>query len=67
MLWEIGGYWGMGHFQNNGAAGGLDLRHLAAYFSLFLTNRHSLFGANCQSHCVRFSICAVRPVKNHYR
>ena len=27
MLWEIGGYWGMGHFQNNGAAGGLSLRH----------------------------------------
>ena len=27
MLWEIGGYWGMEHFQNNGAAGGLDLRH----------------------------------------
>ena len=27
MLWEIGGYWGMGHFQNKGAAGGLDLRH----------------------------------------
>lgn len=27
MPWEIGEYWGMGHFQNNGAAGGLDLRH----------------------------------------
>ena len=27
MLWEIGEYWGMGHFQNNGAAGGLGLRH----------------------------------------
>ena len=27
MPWGIGGYWGMGHFQNNGAAGGLDLRH----------------------------------------
>ena len=27
MPWGIGGYWGMGHFQNNGAAGGLSLRH----------------------------------------
>lgn len=27
MPWEIGEYWGMGRFQNNGAAGGLDLRH----------------------------------------
>ena len=31
MLWGIGEYWGMGHFQNKGAAGGLDLRH--PYFS----------------------------------
>ena len=27
MPWEIGEYWDTGHFQNNGAAGGLDLRH----------------------------------------
>ena len=27
MLWGIGEYWGMGHFQNNGAAGGPSLRH----------------------------------------
>ena len=26
MPWGIGGYWGMEHFQNNGAAGGLSLR-----------------------------------------
>ena len=31
MPWEIGGYWGMGHFQNNGAAGGLDLRHRSSF------------------------------------
>ena len=27
MLWEIEEYWDTGHFQNKGAAGGLDLRH----------------------------------------
>ena len=31
MPWGIGEYRGMGHFQNKGAAGGLDLRH--PYFS----------------------------------
>ena len=50
-----------------GAAGGLDLRHLAAYFSLFLTNRHSLFGANCQSRYVRSLVCAVHLGTNRHR
>ena len=27
MLWETEEYWDTGHFQNKGAAGGLDLRH----------------------------------------
>ena len=52
MLWGIGEYWGMGHFQNNGAAGGVDLRH-----------RHYRYTGPCILCIIEFR----RQVENFYK
>ena len=54
MLWGIGEYWDTGHFQNNGAAGGLDLRHLEKKISGLESAKSTVYSHSYGLHNIFF-------------